>query len=1097
MKKITFLIIFIITSITSLSQNVLGKYEVNFNGWYRGDNNHHCGEAFVDMQFDNPAYNFRALTINYWEDSPNAYVTNYKSQFNADRKPVSMYFSSSRRTRSSCSGPRPHNNGWITSNDKFKCLNFNFAFSQFYNPNDHEDIGLWNSSFNVKVYPLLTIINTSGDLPVEDKITINSHSGFALDEYNWEYTLNLNDFITNNAISLPLYNGSPSLNIDARDILGANAEIYHGQHIYFRQVACGGTVKSVNVADFVIRKSAPHIISTVAEATTCSYTNDGTVTFKFDRRLELGEKLYASLIDLNSNTPVILPNNSEIDISSDLTYKISNLVSSNYYFQLGPGNYNNENTYPLSLTHKSTFEIKKPDPVDFSLSKVDVWCHGGNDGSITINATGGNVLDATANGVRYYYSVNNGNWMPFSTETSHTLSNLLPGLYTIKVRDFKSCYARTPQDTDKEATETITQPASPVSLAYTQVLQPTFYGGTNGRLVAAIQGGTRFSDNSYQYEWRNSSNVLQTNVTASYDAGAATYYLTLNGIPSDTYTLTVRDKNFSSATNQVGCTVANSSQYLGQPDPIVVTLQVTKTISCHVANSFGDETDFDPTDGQRDESQDGIILATVTGGVPFTGFDNNGLPYKYYWTKEAANGTWVAWNDMDETAENLSHGNYALNVEDKNGIRLGVYVNNVLDQETPKIQFMQQPDKFELTFQKGDITCSSGSNGWLTAVPTGGTAPYFYEWTTGATTAQITNLIANNYFVKVTDSKGCIVQGSSTVEQPNGVAIQEVLTNPTCTSGSDGSIQIDITGGTLPYLYTWSTGQTTKDLTNLTAGNYTLTLEDGQGCIYYKDFVLTDPAPIVVNLGNDRTLCNGQNLDLDVTISDVLAQYSWTSSNGFTSTSPVVSLTNSGTYQCKVTSSKGCEASDTITISTSNVAISSEFFLSSQAYLNEEVILVNTSNPLGQNTIWDIPNTVTIVSQNENYIVLKFPAVGSYTISLKQTQGDCYAVYSKLITVEPKTINASIGNTSNPFISEFTVSPNPSSGDFSAIIKLEESSPIKLRLYALSGQVPLIEKYETGQKNYVVPFSINLAAGTYALILETAKQTLVKKIIIY
>ena len=965
----------------------------------------------------------------------------------------------------------------------YPCPNLNFL--EGYSPR------MTPVTFNLEVEPVLNIISTSLDLPVEDKIIINSTTGYLSQDYNWQYSLDLNNWL-----DLSQYNGNNSINIDARDVLGLNAINYHGQDIYIRQIACGQSSKS-NVKTFKIRKSAPHIVSRTTQQTTCSYMNDGKVTFIFDRKLDVGENLYASLIDTNTNQPVGLPNNSEIIISDDFKYTINNLESSNYYFQLGPGAYNNFNTYPLSLTHKSNFTITKPAPVDFSLSKVDVWCHGGNDGSVTINATGGNLLDATADGIRYYYAVNNGNWLPFSTESTHTISNLLPGTYTIKVRDYKGCNARTPQDVDKELSIIIIQPVSPVTLLYTEVKQPTFFGGTNGRLVVAVKGGTRFADNSYLYDWRNSSGVLQTSITPFYDAGSATYYLTLEGIPSDTYTLTVKDKNFNSATNQAGCTVFNSIQFLGQPEPIVVTLNVIKTISCNVTNTFGNETDFNPTDGQRDESQDGIIQATVTGGVVFTGFENNGLPYKFYWKKQLTNGSWVIWNDFDATAQNLSHGNFSLNVEDKNGIKLGVYTNNLLTQETPKIQFMQQPDKLELSFQKGDITCSSGNNGWVKAIPTGGSAPYFYEWTTGDTLDQINNLIANNYFVKVTDSKGCIVQGSIIVQQPNGVDITETITNPTCNYGTDGSIIINIIGGTQPYTYSWSSGQSIKDIANLTAGNYRFTLVDAKGCTYFKDVVLTNPAPIIVDLGNDRTLCNGQSLDLNITINDALAQYNWSSNNGFTSSSPIVSLTNSGTYSAKITSSKGCVAQDNISINTSNVNISSEFFLSSQAYLDEEVILVNASTPLGQNTVWQIPNNVIIVSQTENYIVLKFSSTGSYSISLKQTQGDCYALYSKIINVEPKTINSNIGNSSNPFITEFTVTPNPSNGNFNAIVKLEESSPIKLRLYALSGQQPLIEKYETNQKSYVVAFNANLPAGTYALILETSKQTLVKKIIIY
>lgn len=846
-----------------------------------------------------------------------------------------------------------------------------------------------------------------------------------------------------------------------------------------------------NALSFTYLMSAPKVESYFSNDVTCFDSNDGKISIKFDRPLQPNENLTISLI--KDNVPTSFYN---VVLDGNNTYTADMLFPGNYQIQVS-GSINGTATYSSTIQNPLIAIISKPDPVDFTLSKVDVWCNGGNDGSITIQATGGNLLDATGNGIRYYYSVNDVNWLPFSTENQHTITGLFPGTYTIKVRDYKECYAKTPQGQDKVLTVVINQPSSPVSLMYTEVKQPTFYGGTNGRIVAAVQGGTRFADNSYNYEWINSTGILQTSITTFYDAGSSIYYITLDGISSDTYTLTVKDKNFNNATNQTGCTVSNSTQFLGQPDPIVVTLQILQTISCNATNTFGNETDFNPADGQRDESQDGIIHANVTGGVPFTGFENNGLSYKFYWKKQLLNGTWVDWNNADATAENLSHGNYSLNVEDKNGIKLGLYTNNLLTQETPVEQFMQQPDKLELAFQNGDISCNSGNDGWVKAIASGGTLPYTYEWTTGDTSDQITNLIANNYFVKVTDAKGCITQGSVTIQQPNGIEIIETTTNPTCNNGNDGNILISIVGGTQPYTYSWSSGQTTKDIYNLESGNYRLTLIDAKGCTYFKDIILENPDSIILDLGEDRTLCNGQTLDLDININDPAAQYYWTSTNGFTATTSAVSLTNPGTYQAKIISSKGCEVQDEVNIVTSNVSIASEFFLTSQAYLDEDVILVNASNPLGQNTVWEIPANVTIVTQTERYIVLRFSTVGSYTITLKQTQGDCYALYSKVINVEAKSIDSNIGYNVNPFITEFLVTPNPSNGDFNAIVKLEEISPINLRLYALNGQQPLIQVSDSGQKSYLVNFNTQLPSGTYALILETSKQTLVKKIIIY
>ncbi|WP_421498037.1 T9SS type A sorting domain-containing protein [Flavobacterium columnare] len=968
----------------------------------------------------------------------------------------------------------------------------------------------WFSAWlNINTYPVVNLVNS--DLANEiigedDYIDIPQIEGIENQYYFWQYASSPGG----PWIDLPMNTSNKNyLKIKSSDFL---PETLINSYFYLRvSTKISHANEQGKIITLKYRKSAPHIVSAVPTSPRCYKESNGNVVVNFDRALLNNEILGFYLFNITTGSEQTssgaLIGNPNLNLSSDRkSMTIKDLPAGKYNLSLGPGSIDGKETYTKGEKHKIEFEIAEIPPVTFQLTKTDIWCHGGQDGVIKIEAAGGNPLSPddviftknTKAVPRYYYSLDNGlTWKGFTTEFVHNLTNLPLGTYTIQVKDWKGCNALQSNGDILKQTVTITQPKAPVSLSYTLIKQPTFYGGTNGKLVAAIKGGTLFDDHSYTYEWRNSKGVLQTTITPYYEANSQTYNLTLDGIPSDTYTLTVRDKNFTSATDKDGCTVVNSTQFLDQPDPIVVKLNVQRTISCNVSNTFGNETDLDPVDGQRDESQDGILQATVTGGVRFTGFENNGLPYKFIWRKQKSDGSWEIWNDQDATAQYLNHGNYSLNVEDKNGIRLGVYVNNVLSEETPVIQLMAQPSKLELQFLKGDISCSAGNNGWIKAVPTGGTPPYNYEWTTGATTSQISNLIANNYFVKITDAKGCFVQGSMLINQPNGVEITGAITSPTCHNGRDGRIETTIAGGTPPYTYTWSNGATSPICTDLVSGNYTLTLVDAQGCTYFKDFLLENPAPIEVKLGEDRTLCNGQQLDLDITIPDALAQYSWTSSNGFSATHPKVSLTQAGTYTAKVTSSKGCIGEDSILVKTNQVAISSEFFLTSQAYLNDEVILINASNPLGENTSWEIPNSVTIVHQNEKYIVLKFTNLGSYTISLKQTQGDCYALYSKTITVEPKTIDTNIGNEAQPFITDFLVTPNPSNGDFQAIVKLAETSPIKLRLYPINGQQPLVEKKENGQKSYVIEFNSALPTGTYALILETAKQTLVKKIIIY
>lgn len=129
----------------------------------------------------------------------------------------------------------------------------------------------------------------------------------------------------------------------------------------------------------------------------------------------------------------------------------------------------------------------------------------------------------------------------------------------------------------------------------------------------------------------------------------------------------------------------------------------------------------------------------------------------------------------------------------------------------------------------------------------------------------------------------------------------------------------------------------------------------------------------------------------------------------------------------------------------------------------------------------------------EKYITLKFNATGVYSIGLKQTQGECYAVYTKNITVEQRSTMPNEG-TASKFITDFIVTPNPNNGNFKAIVNLENNSAINLRLFSSSGQNTMIQKQESGKKKYEVDFNTSLQSGMYIIVLETEQQTLVKKL---
>ena len=409
---------------------------------------------------------------------------------------------------------------------------------------------------------------------------------------------------------------------------------------------------------------------------------------------------------------------------------------------------------------------------------------------------------------------------------------------------------------------------------------------------------------------------------------------------------------------------------------------------------------------------------------------------------------------------------------------------------------LKEPTKLTLSLQKTDTTCK-GNDGKITATPVGGTPPYTYLWSNGATTASIENLLPMPYTVEIKDGAGCMVQGSTAVLQPNSLTVTGTITPLRCHNANNAAIALAVQGGTAPYQYLWNTGATTANINNLPSGEYKVKITDAQGCAHFKTFAIENPSKFEIDLGENRTLCNGQTLTLNIAINDPQATYLWTGDNGFSSNMPQVTLSEKGTYRATVTTKDGCTATDAITIESANTQIASEFLLTTQAYENEEVILVNTSSPKGETTDWLVPENqaIEITNKNDDYISLIFKAKGEYRIGIKQTQGNCFELFYKNIIVEPATDLPKTQKTNEAFVREFEVAPNPNDGKFKAKVVLEKAGAIKFRLYSITGQL-VSEKNSASATEHWVDFQDPLPAATYILVLETPYQRLSKKIII-
>src|SRR5690606_25106452 len=116
------------------------------------------------------------------------------------------------------------------------------------------------------------------------------------------------------------------------------------------------------------------------------------------------------------------------------------------------------------------------------------------------------------------------------------------------------------------------------------------------------------------------------------------------------------------------------------------------------------------------------------------------------------------------------------------------------------------------------------NTGSITVTINGGTAPYSYNWSNGSINPMADNLVAGTYMLKVTDANGCTATQSFTVTQPALLtATQGAITHVSCNGSANGSATVNVSGGTTPYTYIWSNGQTGATIGNLSGGTYTVT----------------------------------------------------------------------------------------------------------------------------------------------------------------------------------------------------------------------------------------------------------------------------------
>lgn len=584
---------------------------------------------------------------------------------------------------------------------------------------------------------------------------------------------------------------------------------------------------------------------------------------------------------------------------------------------LGAGTYTVTITDANNCTETADVIITEPAaPISITTSKTNVNCFGNATGTATASATGGT-------GTLTY------TWNTIPVQTGPTATGLSAGTYTVTVTDDNNC--------SNTANVTITQPNAALGINVTSTTDVNCVGDATGTATVQGTGGTP----NYTYQW-NTTPVQNGPVATNLTAG--------------NYSVTITDAN--------GCTESTIVTISEPAEPLSVSLGSQTNVNCFgeatgaaTVAASGGESPYSYTWNTNPATTGATISGVVAGSYTVTVVDGNGCTQTLTVeitqptnalsanisnvqhvlcfgestgsatvnTSGGTPGYSYLWNDPSNqttaTATGLAAGTYSVTVTDDNGCT-----------GTVSVTITQPASALDASITaQTNVACFGNATGAATVIGSGGSGSYSYSWSPGGyTTSTANNLLAGTYSVTVTDNNGCLTPVVIIVEitQP-AAGIMANLTSPTviggwniaCNGDASGSIDLEVSGGSPPYSYTWfeANGDTTytQDLSGIIAGVYTVIISDGGECTLTQSIELTQPDPIDFTFEMTPSLCFGSNEgEIKLNLFGGTAGYdlSWTGPDGFTSTDSDLFNLYGGIYVFTVIDTNGCVFSSPITV---------------------------------------------------------------------------------------------------------------------------------------------------------------------------------------
>jgi hypothetical protein len=617
--------------------------------------------------------------------------------------------------------------------------------------------------------------------------------------------------------------------------------------------------------------------------------------------------------------------------------------------------------------------ISEPEPLSmeaFELDRID--CYGADDGLAAATAVGGTLP--------YVFDWDNGQWV------GDTINTLTPGLHIVVVTDAKGCSASDTVFTN-EPTELV------IDIDDSQTILPYCIGVNTASLSAVAQGGTP----GYTYVWDDNINLPQTTTTASslladnYNSSDSSYTITVTdnkGCTASASTDTLRfyiesmDVNVTSLyqyasgvldSNEVSCFGYNDGgaqvtafgghgpytyQWYGGSSAITAIIDnlysglysvtIKDTNDCMVngsivlaePSSLTFNTSINTIESCLGACDGTILVDSLSGGVAL---------YSALLTDNQT-GSITSHSINNDYILNVCSGDYTVSLTDINNCPSSVIAGGVNQQ-------VVNYDAYTVAAISATTTiCNASSTGVLTVLNPNLSAGYSYSWENANNTGVIISSgvqadgLSAGVYVLLADYNntfGCTVTDTLEIIEYSAIMNTVTIDNVDCYSGITGSILASSSGTISPYSYAWSSGQITPLANNLSAGSYTLTVEDGNDCERDFTYNVTEPQALSVNITESSYVLTAG------TPSGGTAPYSY---SWIEQTFPLISIGsaitytvgNYGSYSVIVTDANGC-------VVESNIF---EYIGTSIGQLSSGIALSIYPNPFKQETTVDFGREV-------------------------------------------------------------------------------------------------------------------------------------------